>query len=77
MESNYDYYKWKITEGLKNNMPELSKLYLLGELNGAAQSKSITTKEFIELRDFMDCKAIYKKYEKEIEFGVYGSINKI
>jgi hypothetical protein len=71
MENAFNNFEYIIKEGIKNNMPEMSKILILGQMHYAMGRGDLTIRQVEELEAMLGYSL--KNYKRELEYALAGS----
>jgi hypothetical protein len=71
MENAFKNFEYIIKEGLKNKMPEMSKVLILGQMHYAMGRGDLTIRQIEELESMLGYSL--NNYKRELEFALAGS----
>ncbi len=71
MENAFNNFEYIIKEGLKNNMPEMSKILILGQMHYAMGRGDLTIRQVEELEAMLGYSL--NNYKRELEYALAGS----
>ncbi len=71
MENAFNNFEYIIKEGIKNNMPEMSKILILGQMHYAMGRGDLIIRQVEELEAMLGYSL--KNYKRELEYALAGS----